>query len=61
MREGGRNCLKFLKTGWNRKEGTGNKDFKRGDELDQGVEGALKRGVGPFLRSMVYRVQEKKP
>ena len=61
MREGGRNCLKFLKTGWNRKEGTGKKDFKRGDELDQGVGGALKRGVGPFLRSMVYRVQEKKP
>ena len=29
--EGGKNCLKYLKSeGWNRKEGTGNKDFEKG-------------------------------
>ena len=38
-----RNSLKYLKRGWNRKEGKGNKDFKKGGKLDQRV-GALKRG-----------------
>ena len=37
------NCLKYLKRGWNRKEGRENKDFKKGGILDQGV-GALIRG-----------------
>ena len=38
------NCLKYLKRGWNRKEGKGYKDFKKGGgKLSQGV-GALKRG-----------------
>ena len=37
VRVGG-NCLKYLKRGWKRKEGKGNKDFKK-----DGV-GALKRG-----------------
>ena len=45
MREGGWNCLKYLKRGWNRKEGRGNKDFKEGGKLGQGV-GALKGGGG---------------
>ena len=36
--------MKYLKRGWNRKEGRGNKDFKKGDKLSQGVV-ALKRGV----------------
>ena len=39
------NCLKYLKRGWNRKEGKGKKDFKRGGKLDQGV-GALKKAGG---------------
>ena len=30
-------------SGWNRKEGRGNKDFEKGGKLGQGV-GALKRG-----------------
>ena len=30
MRKGGENCLKYLKRGYNRKEGRGNKDFKKG-------------------------------
>ena len=32
--------------GWNRKEGKGNKDFKNGGQLDQGV------GAGTPLRTM---------
>ena len=38
------NRLKYYKSGWNRKEGKGNKDLKR-RKLDQGV-GTLKRGGG---------------
>ena len=30
--EGGGNCLKYLKRGWNRKEGRENKDFKKGGQ-----------------------------
>ena len=49
LHEDGGNCLKYLKRGWNRKEGKGNKDFTRGGgKLDQGV-GALKRGWNPFV------------
>ena len=43
LRKGGGNCLKYLKMWWNRKEHRGNKDFKKGGKLGQGV-GALKRG-----------------
>ena len=43
MREGGGNCLKYLKKGWNRKEGRETKILKVGGKLGQGV-GALKRG-----------------
>ena len=43
------NCVKYLKTGWNRKEGRKNKNFKEGGKLGQGV-GALKRtGAGTPL------------
>ena len=38
-------CLKYLKRGWNTKEGRANKDFKKGSKLGQGV-GALKGGGG---------------
>ena len=34
-----------MKTGWNRKEGKGNKDFKKEGMLGQGV-GALRKGRG---------------
>ena len=34
---GARDCLKYLKSGWNRKEGRGNKDFKKGGRLGQGA------------------------
>ena len=48
LHEGGRNCLKFLKSGWNRKEGRGNKDFKKWSMLGQGEGGALKGGRGDW-------------
>ena len=54
MREDGRNCVKYLKSGWNRKEGRRNKNFKKGGgKLGQGV-GALKRKgeAGTTLRTM---------
>ena len=54
MREGGGNCPKFLTRGWNRKEGRGNKDFKKWGNLGREV-GALKRGgwvLGIPLRTM---------
>ena len=44
--EDGRNCLKYLKRVWNRKQGRGNKDFKKGGgKLGQGVC-TWKRGGG---------------
>ena len=42
---GGRNCLKYLKRRWNRTEGRGHKDFKKGWQAGQEV-GAIKRGGG---------------
>ena len=56
MREGGGNSLKYLKRGWNRKEGRGNKDFRRGGgcKIGQGV-GALKiGGTRTTLRTMLF-------
>ena len=41
--EGGEDCLKYLKRGWNNKEGRANNDFKKKGKLGQGV-GALKKG-----------------
>ena len=44
LHEGRGNCGKYLKRGWNRKEGRGNKYFKKGmGKWGQGV-GTLKRG-----------------
>ena len=45
MREGGRNCLKYLKREWNRKKGREDKDFKNGWQI--GLSGGcLKWGGG---------------
>ena len=43
MCEGRGNCLKYLTREWNRKEGRGDKDFKKGGKLGEGVE-VLRRG-----------------
>ena len=40
LREDGRNCVKYVKREWNRKEGRGKKNFKKWGKLGQGV-GAL--------------------
>ena len=51
LRQGEGKCLKYLERGWNRKEGRGHKDFKKGVKLGQ-WEGALKRwGDGTPLRT----------
>ena len=51
MREGGGNCLKYIKKGWNRTEGRGHKDLKKGGKLGQEVD-ALKRGGWKHLQTM---------
>ena len=45
MLEGGGNCLKYLERGWDRKERRKHKNFKE--------VGALKRGAGTLLRTMI--------
>ena len=51
MHEGGGNCVKYFKSGWNRKEVRGNKDFEKWGKLGHKV-GALKGGAGTPLRTM---------
>ena len=41
--KGGGNCLKYLKRGWNRNEGRGNKDIKKGVQAGS-RGGCLKKG-----------------
>ena len=53
MHEGGGSCLKYLKRGWNKEEGRGNKDFKKGGKLGQGVGALKERGDGAPLRTMI--------
>ena len=45
MSEGERKCLKYLKRGWNRKEGWGHKDLKKGSQAGS-RDGCLKNGEG---------------
>ena len=47
MREGGGNCLKYLKKGWKRKEGRGSKYFKKGGG------NLCQRGAGTPLQTML--------
>ena len=55
MREDRKNCLKYLKRGWNRKEGKGNKNFKKGGGQAGSRGGCLKKsGAGTPLRTMIY-------
>ena len=48
---GGGSCLKYLKSGWNRKEGRPNKDFKKGTAGSRGLC-LKKRGAGIPLPTM---------
>ena len=43
-------CLKYLKRGWNKKEGRGNKDFKKGRQAGS-RGGCLKKGGWNPLRN----------
>ena len=57
LREVGENCLKYLKRGWNRKEGRGNKDFKKGGQA--GTRGGClkkggKAGWNPLTNYYIY-------
>ena len=59
--EGGENCLKDLKRGWNRKEGRGNKDLKRwgkvvsrGECLKKGWAGTPLRTMAVFLGKILH-------
>ena len=56
MREdGGGDCLKYLKRGWNKKEGRGNKDFEKGGGQAGSRGWCLKRGGGSNpLTNYVY-------
>ena len=58
MREDGRNCLKYLKRGWNRKHGREQKDFKMGEGEQAGSKsGYLKKeGSGSPLRTMIIKI-----
>ena len=44
LRESGVNCLKYLKSGWNRKEGAANKDLIKGGGEARLRGGCLKKG-----------------
>ena len=59
MREGGENCLKYLKRGWNRTYGRGNKDFKKGDQAGSRGECLKKGGAWTPLRTMVPNTRLK--
>ena len=49
MSMGGGDCLKYLKRGWNRKEGRGNKNFEKGGQAGS-RGGCLKKwGWNPLM------------
>ena len=56
MREGGGNCLKYLKKGWNGKQGRGHKDFK--NERKAGSRGGYhkKGGWNPLTNCVMLPV-----
>ena len=43
MGKGGENCLKYLERRWNKREGRGHKDFKKGRQVGS-KGGCLKKG-----------------
>ena len=55
MREVEGNYVKYLKRGWNRKEGRGNKNFKKGGASWVKGLGALKKGAETPLRTMYLK------
>ena len=60
--ESGGNSLKYLKRGWNRKEGMGNKDFKKGGQA-RSRGGCIKRGGGlgsPYELYTINHIQDQR-
>ena len=53
MREGGGNCVKDLKRGWNRKEERGNKKFKKRGQAESRGE-CLKKGGWNHLKNYAW-------
>ena len=58
--EGGGNSLKYLKRGWNRKEGMKNKDFKKGGQA-RSRGGCIKRGglESPYELCTINHIQDQ--
>ena len=52
---GGVDCVKYLKSGWNRKDRRGNKTFKKGGGQAGLRDGCLKKGeAGTPLQTIVH-------
>ena len=58
MHEGGGDCIKYLKRGWN-KRGEGNKDFKKGVQAGSTGGCFKRRGAGTPLQTMVFKKTSK--
>ena len=58
MREGGGNCLKYLEREWNRKEGRGHKDSKKGGQA--GCRGGCLKKEGGWNPLMNYDLMFKR-
>ena len=56
LRVDGRSSLKYLKKGWNRTEGRGHKDFKKGVQAGSRV-GCLKRGLKLPYKLWCYKYE----
>ena len=55
----GGDYLKYHKRGWNKKEGRGNKDFKKGGKLSQGLGALKRRGLELPYELWIYRFVRK--
>ena len=59
VERGWRDCLKYLKREWNRKEGRGNKDFKKGGGQAGSRGGCLKtREAGTPLQTVMEKYKK---
>ena len=52
LREGGGNCVKYLKSWWNKREERGKKHFKKGGQAGSRGGCLKKGGAGTHLRTM---------
>ena len=59
IRAGGVCCVKYLKRGWNRREGRGIKNFKKVGQAESRGGCLKKRGAGTSLQAMSKQAQFK--